>query len=235
MEQIEQQISSIEVAEMIGKAHAKVLRDIHRYIEQLAQSKIGSGDFFRESAYKDANNQSRPCYLVTKKGCELIAHKLTGARGTEFTARYITRFHELEHFIKRPVSALEQLRMMQQATLEVDAKVDAVDRDLQRFKQDLPLLGADMDRVTAAVHRRGVELLGGKGSRAYMDKSLHGKVFSDIYREVKRQFDVDSYKQLKRCQCDKAVNYIKQHTLPQCLAEEVTAKNQEAGCVSAAQ
>jgi hypothetical protein len=37
-----------------------------------------------------------PCYLVTKKGCEFIAHKLTGQKGTEFTAWYINRFHEME-------------------------------------------------------------------------------------------------------------------------------------------
>lgn len=38
-----------------------------------------------------------PCFLVTKKGCEFIAHKLTGRKGTEFTARYINRFHEMEY------------------------------------------------------------------------------------------------------------------------------------------
>lgn len=38
-----------------------------------------------------------PCFLVTKKGCEFIAHKLTGQKGTEFTARYINRFHEMEN------------------------------------------------------------------------------------------------------------------------------------------
>lgn len=37
-----------------------------------------------------------PCFMVTKKGCEFIAHKLTGQKGTEFTARYINRFHEME-------------------------------------------------------------------------------------------------------------------------------------------
>ena len=35
-------------------------------------------------------------FLVTKKGCEFIAHKMTGQKGTEFTARYINRFHEME-------------------------------------------------------------------------------------------------------------------------------------------
>lgn len=89
-------ITSMEVAQMVGKEHCKLLKDIRRYSEQLAEAKIGLGDFFAESVYLDANNQNRPCFMVTKKGCEFIAHKLTGQKGTEFTARYINRFHEME-------------------------------------------------------------------------------------------------------------------------------------------
>ena len=45
-----------------------------------------------------------PCYLVTKKGCEFIAHKLTGQKGTEFTAKYINRFHEMEDDIQQKIT-----------------------------------------------------------------------------------------------------------------------------------
>lgn len=96
MSKIEQKLTSMEVAQMVKKEHKNLVRDIRRYSEQLAESKIELGDFFSESTYLDSNNQSRPCYLVTKKGCEFIAHKLTGQKGTEFTARYINRFHEME-------------------------------------------------------------------------------------------------------------------------------------------
>lgn len=89
-------ITSMEVAEMVEKRHSDLLRDIRKYVKQLAQSKVASGDFFTESIYMDANNQPRSCYSVTKKGCEFIAHKMTGQKGTEFTARYINRFHEME-------------------------------------------------------------------------------------------------------------------------------------------
>lgn len=98
---IEQTLDSIEVAEMVDKEHSKLLRDIRRYEKQFAEAKIGLGDFFKESIYKDANNQDRPCYRITKKGCEFIAHKLTGVKGTIFTARYINRFHEMEDILKR--------------------------------------------------------------------------------------------------------------------------------------
>lgn len=92
-------ITSMEVARMVEKQHGDLLKDIRRYSKQLAEGKIPLGDFFGESSYLDANGQTRPCYLVTKKGCEFIAHKLTGQKGTEFTARYINRFHEMEEGI----------------------------------------------------------------------------------------------------------------------------------------
>lgn len=97
MSKIGQVLTSIEVAQMVGKDHSKLLRDIRKYSEQLGEAKIGLSDFFTESTYTTAQNKAMPCYLVTKKGCEFIAHKLTGQKGTEFTARYINRFHEMEH------------------------------------------------------------------------------------------------------------------------------------------
>ncbi|MDE6903647.1 MAG: Rha family transcriptional regulator [Lachnospiraceae bacterium] len=101
MAEIEQTLSSMEVAEMVAKKHADLMRDIRRYAEQLAESKIALGDFFIKSTYFDTNNQSRPCYKVTKKGCEFIAHKLTGTKGTAFTAKYINRFHEMQDIISK--------------------------------------------------------------------------------------------------------------------------------------
>lgn len=104
MSNIGQMLTSMEVAEMVEKKHSDLLKDIRRYAVQLAEGKISLGDFFSESTYLDSNNQSRPCYLVTKKGCEFIAHKLTGQRGTEFTAKYINRFHEMEGGIQQKIT-----------------------------------------------------------------------------------------------------------------------------------
>lgn len=89
-------INSKEVAEMVEKDHSMLLRDIRRYIAQLGESKIAHTEFFVESQYIDKSNRQKPCYNITKKGCEFIAHKLTGTKGTAFTARYINRFHEME-------------------------------------------------------------------------------------------------------------------------------------------
>ena len=97
-------ITSMEVAQMIYKEHKYLLRDIRRYLNQIDkinmeksnQCKIAPVDFFIENTYTDNKGEIRPCYSITHKGCEFIANKLTGIKGTEFTARYVTRFHELE-------------------------------------------------------------------------------------------------------------------------------------------
>ena len=84
MSNISQMLTSLEVAQMVGKEHKGLLRDIRRYCEQLGGSKIALTDFFTESTYITEQNKTMPCYLVTKKGCEFIAHKLTGQKGTEY-------------------------------------------------------------------------------------------------------------------------------------------------------
>lgn len=128
---------------------------------------------------------------------------------------------------QKPVSALAQLRLTQQAILEVDEKIAAVDEDLQNFKKDMPILGVEESRITIAVKKKGVECLGGKKSEAYKDRSLRGKVYSDIYGQLKREFGVDTYKAIQRRNCDKAVSVINEYQLPIVLKEEIDDCNSQ--------
>lgn len=93
---IPETVTSIEMANMIGKEHSQLLKDIRRYINQLGKVNFDFSDFFQESTYISEQNKELSCFNVTRKGCEFIANKLTGQKGTEFTARYVNRFHELE-------------------------------------------------------------------------------------------------------------------------------------------
>lgn len=89
-------LDSREVAIMLGKNHAHLLRDIDTYTKYFIESKIGFNEFFQESTYKDKVGRRLRIYQITKKGCEFLAHKQTGRKGSSFTASYINRFHEME-------------------------------------------------------------------------------------------------------------------------------------------
>lgn len=88
-------ISSLEVAEMIGKEHKYLLRDIRRYEAQMTSDGISPVDFFQKSSYVDAKGESRHSYNITRQGCDFIGNKVKGAKGTAFTALYVKRFHEM--------------------------------------------------------------------------------------------------------------------------------------------
>lgn len=146
MEVLEQKyIESREVAEMMKKEHKELLRDIRRYSEQLGERNIAQSNFFTESTYQNSQNKTQPCYLVTKKGCEFIAHKLTGTKGAEFTANYINRFHEMEDVIRNQMPTGNDLIAL--AVIEAQkmlAQKDEQIKELETNVQQMDRLICDM-------------------------------------------------------------------------------------------
>lgn len=136
-------LTSLEVADMVRKKHSELLKDIRRYIEQLNEVNIPHVDFFQESTYTDSKGETRPCYEITKKGCEFIAHKLTGIKGTEFTAKYIERFHDMEDVIKNGAKKISSSKKTSQE-LEIQKmraeamKLNAKTRAFKELKAALP-------------------------------------------------------------------------------------------------
>ncbi|HBF0730846.1 TPA: phage antirepressor KilAC domain-containing protein [Clostridioides difficile] len=118
-------VESREVAELIEKDHNQLLRSIRGYISVLEQSaKLHTDDFFIESTYKNENNQKYPCYLLTKKGCDMVANKMTGEKGIIFTAIYVTKFEEMEQELKeqQPKLPTTYKEALQQLLIEVEEK-----------------------------------------------------------------------------------------------------------------
>ena len=138
MQTIERTITSNEVAEMLGKEHGKLIRDIRTYIGYLGEAKIGSSDFFVESTYFTEQNKELSNYLLTKQGCEMVSNKLTGAKGVQFTAKYVSRFNKMENHIKQAGTSnlspelqmlngiFQSLVKQEHATKQLESKVDNI-------------------------------------------------------------------------------------------------------------
>ena len=102
-------VDSREVARMVGRNHKDLLRDVRGYIEVMEKSgerKIAPSDFFIPTTYLNSQNKEMPCYLLTKKGCDMVANKMTGEKGVLFTAAYVTAFEKMrEHIQKKQLPA----------------------------------------------------------------------------------------------------------------------------------
>ena len=110
-------IDSREVAEMMGKTHGALLKDLQGskdgksigIIPTLEKSNFDLSNYFVESSYK-AGTKEYKCYLCTKLGCELLGNKQQGEKGILFTAKYVERFNEYEKRLKNIGNSLETLK-----------------------------------------------------------------------------------------------------------------------------
>lgn len=124
-----------------------------------------------------------------------------------------------------PQTTAGQIQLLAQGHMELEQKIDEVDKDLQEFKKEMPLLAIECQQITEAKNKKIVPLLGGKDSEAYHNASLRGRVYRDLENQLRREFGVTSYKAIHRNQTGKAIDIINSYELPLCLREEIESEN----------
>jgi Rha family phage regulatory protein len=127
-------IDSREVAEMTEVRHSDLLEKINGYVVHLLNGKFRSVEFFIKSSYEDSTGRTLPCYLLTRKGCDMVANKMTGEKGVLFTAEYVTKFEEMEKAQQKPVTALEALAQTVQALQEQERRMTQIETTQQAIK-----------------------------------------------------------------------------------------------------
>lgn len=231
MNKLENKLSSREVAEMIEMEHAKLLRKIDGINEDLAKAKIGFSKYWTEGSYVDKSGKSNREYMVTKRGCEFLAHKTTGTKGNLFTDRYMDKFAEMEQYIeeghKKQLSPMEILELQFKVVKEQGEKLEEVDLKVTKLENDMPLFNVDCKELQNLVRKIGIKVLGGYKSQAYNDNSLRGRVYSDIQHQLRREFGVSRYEAIKRSQLEKAKLIISRYVAPTVLVDEIEQANNQ--------
>lgn len=126
---------------------------------------------------------------------------------------------------QKPMTVAEQIQLLAQGNVELEEKIEAVNDDLQEFKKDMPLLALECQKITKAKNQKVVPMLGGKDAPAYKDNSLRQLVYSDIDAQLRREFGVNTYKAIKRSQCDVAIKIINEYELPMYLKDRIDTEN----------
>ena len=88
-------------------------------------------------------------------------------KGKEVRRYFIQIEKKYKEQATKPLSVQEQIRIIAQGNVELEQKIDNVKQDLEQFKQDMPVLGIEENKITSAVRKAGVKILGGKESNAY--------------------------------------------------------------------
>ncbi|MDP4459847.1 Rha family transcriptional regulator [Staphylococcus hyicus] len=176
-------VDSREVAEMVGKRHDNLVRDIKGYIKILEDSsKLSSHNFFEESTYINSQNKIQPCYLLTKKGCDMVANKMTGSKGVLFTATYVDAFHEMQEHIKKqyqinaPTTQLEAIKMFVQIQEEQQAFNKRIEKDVNSIRHIVGIETKNWRNDTNNILSAIAKHLGGG--------NMHQKVRAEAYKAL---------------------------------------------------
>ena len=195
---------------------------------------VDEGDSLREGI-SDANGHRQTAIVINESGMYslIFGSKLESAKRFKkwVTSEVLPSIRKTGSF-NLPTTTEGQIKLLAQGNVELNKRVDEVKEnveniraDLENLKYDLPILPIEADRITVAVRKKGVEVLGGKSAPAYKDRGLRTKMYNNLYKNLKYNFGVNSYKSIKRSQCDKAVEIIKSYQPPFFLEEQIKSVN----------
>ncbi|MCM3353176.1 Rha family transcriptional regulator [Bacillus halotolerans] len=196
-------VDSRDVAEMIEKRHADLVRSIEGYLLVIGQNaKLRSDDFFVESTYQAGTGKLYKHYLLTKQGCEMVANKMTGEKGILFTAAYVNQFNQMEQHLQSDYS---QLSPQLQHMIRLEQKQNEHDKRLGQLEDNLSIDSFQQNVIQKQIKKRVYEI------RDRYDDSPEGtrRLFSSIYRNFRDAFAVPSYRDLRKLDFDDAKAWIK--------------------------
>lgn len=174
---------SLTVAEVFGKDHSNVLKDIRKQIEYAGEEFAGVNFYLGD--YQDKNNQARPKYLLTEEAFTLIAFSYNTKEAVQTKINFIQEFKRMRatlqtisspsYMIDDPIDRAQkwieeqkQRLMLEQQVAEAQPKITYYDTILKSTKllsvtqisKDYGLSGQALNKI---LHEEGIQYkLGGQ-------------------------------------------------------------------------
>lgn len=185
-----ERMSSLEIAELTGKEHKNVIRDIRNLLCQ------GVAELnFEPGIYKDANQQNRPCFYLTKKGCLILASGYDAV----LREKIIDRWEQLEvekqnGGFKIPQTYSEALML---AAKQAE-QIEQANRTINKLKPKADFADAAFateDKVDIGMAAKILKL--GFGRNTLFQKLRQAGVFFSNRNEPKQRFVNAGYFEMK--------------------------------------
>lgn len=141
---------------------------------------------FGESSYENKQGRKMPSYVITFDGFAMLAMGYTGKKAMEFKERYINEFNRTRHILES--------QKKEQLLLEIES--------------DATLLSYEQKQIQAVVASVIYYLC--PSSSNYAKR----KFFSKLYSNLKKRYNVQSFRDIRRSDLEDAIKYIQKWSLP---------------------
>ena len=223
-----------EIAEIHGRELKDINRNINKNIKRFTKGidivDLKGTEFEvilnHHGIYsQNAINRSENIYLLSERGYSKLLKILEDDFAWEQYEKLVDGYFNMRGQAKR-LSTEEMLELQFRYAKEVKEEVSELKEDFKDLRDNLPLLGIDCDEITGLIKKVCTNVTGYE-TPAYKDKSLRGRVYQDIYGQVKREFQVKSYKAIKRSQIELAKEIIRSYKAPTALLDEIIKVNNQ--------
>lgn len=139
-------MTSLEIAEVTGKRHDSVLRDIRNLLSQGVDAHN-----FVETSYTDKANRQQKCFTLTKKGCLILASGYDAL----LREKIINRWEELENQVRKSEIVMPNFSNPADAArawadqYERNLALEANNKELKKENQTLAPKGEYFDDLVA--------------------------------------------------------------------------------------
>lgn len=191
--------TSLQVAKSFEKQHKNVLQSI----QNLAAENSATRNMFVEGTYVNRGKEY-PMVYMNRDGFSLLAMGFTGAKALQFKLAYIEAFNEMEDNLRQhpqPLTLPEQIQIIAQG-------YDGLAKDVEDIKNRMGLPGNMAHTFSKRRNAKVIEVLGGKKSNAYEDKTVRSRVYRELFSSYCETFNQDRYNDLPMKDFDKALAFI---------------------------
>ena len=211
-------VSSLQVAEDFEKEHRNVIQSIAKLITEI-QPAENSARYFLSSSYVDAKGENRKCYNLTRDGFSLLVMGFTGKKALEWKLKYIEAFNLMEQKIMERYSdispQLQFLIDMERKQKQLEKKQEELESkiaDISEIRDNTIKATFEYGRISSELQKsisktvkiRCIDICG----TAQMYEAVHKSIENTIYSDIKKRFEVSSYRELAYNQFADALLFI---------------------------
>ena len=198
---------SLTLAEVLGKRHSDVLRDIRKHVEKLNEA--GEIEFNQRNiapvGYYDAKKEWRSKYDLTEDGFVMVMMSYTTIEAMKMKVKFIEEFKRMKEFIQKQQqpSVEDSIIYSMNELKQIKSRQDHTEEEMNKMKllvdNELWLTEQNKGAVQRKVKQRVFELK----NEGYDNASYQG-----IYGALKRHFGVAKYDKIPRKFYQNAMRFI---------------------------
>ncbi|MDM5189386.1 Rha family transcriptional regulator [Bacillus sp. DX4.1] len=202
---------SLTVAEMFGKEHKNVIRDIEVQLEKLAEAneiKWGMLNFGQTQYQHPQNKQWYKKYLLTEDAFVIVAMSYVTLEAMKMKVEFLREFKRMKEHIEKkmkiPGDTFGQIELLAAGTSNLNKRVSSLEQVVEKQLT----VDYGQQRVIEKVKAKRIYFL---WENEHVDRDVHDstrKLFGLLGRNLKDAFNVNSYRDILKKDFNEALNFI---------------------------